>query len=136
MYKLELPSSVRLHPMFHVNNLRPSPTTTLRPFVFVTTHEDDGGGYGLDCISAVRIENLLGRRGKWMLFYIDFRNEHIPPFWHRLNEVRRTIALQSFLDSLVRLDFASRLEFLDFKRTARQDTWRYYPTRNDFSSGA
>jgi hypothetical protein len=39
-YKLKLPATLRLHPVFHVNNLRPYSTTSLRPFVPVTVLDD------------------------------------------------------------------------------------------------
>jgi hypothetical protein len=52
-----------------------------------------------------------------MLFYTHFKDEHILPNWHRLNEVQRTFALQYFLCLLDWLDFDSRQEYLDFMRT-------------------
>jgi hypothetical protein len=40
-YKLESPSAIRLHSLFHVKTLRPSHIATHRSFAHVTNHEDD-----------------------------------------------------------------------------------------------
>jgi hypothetical protein len=64
----------------------------LRPFVPLTTPEDDDE-YGLDRISVDQIDTVLGRRGNYMLFYTNFKDEQIPHVWHQLNEVQRIIAL-------------------------------------------
>jgi hypothetical protein len=48
-----LPSIMRLYPVFSVDNLRTCPAATSRPFVPVTTHEDDDEYHLIDPISAV-----------------------------------------------------------------------------------
>jgi hypothetical protein len=40
-YRLKLPTTVRSHLVFHVNNLRPCSTAPLRPIVPMTTREGD-----------------------------------------------------------------------------------------------
>jgi hypothetical protein len=42
IYRLKLPTTVRLHLVFHANNLRPCSTASLRPHVPVTVSEGDG----------------------------------------------------------------------------------------------
>jgi hypothetical protein len=54
-YGLELPSIVRMHPVLHVNNLRPYRTVLLHHYVPVTTHEDDYQ-YDLARISVDKID--------------------------------------------------------------------------------
>jgi hypothetical protein len=92
-YILKLPATVRLHPVFHVNNLRPCSTAPLRPAVPVTIHEGDDEEFDVSHIFVVCIKSLLGRRGKHLLFMTHFSDDDIPPVWHRLNEVHRTTAL-------------------------------------------
>jgi hypothetical protein len=79
-YRLALPSNVHIHPVFHVNNLRPCSTATKRPSI-----REDDDEYDIDHISHVKIDTLAGRRGKYMLFYNHFK-EKILNVWHRLNE--------------------------------------------------
>jgi hypothetical protein len=67
-YKLKLPTTLRLHPVFHVNNLRPCSTTPLRPAVPVTVLEGDDEEFDVSHISVVCIKSLPGRRGKYLLF--------------------------------------------------------------------
>jgi hypothetical protein len=57
-YILKLPATVRLHPVFHVNNLRPCSTAPLRPVVAVTVHEGDDEEFDVSHISAVCIMSL------------------------------------------------------------------------------
>jgi hypothetical protein len=98
-YKLKLPATVRLHLVFHVNNLRPCSTAPLRPVVPVTVPEGDDEEFDVSHISAVCIKSLPGRRGKYLLVMTHLSDDDIPPVWHRLNEVHRTIALQDFLET-------------------------------------
>jgi hypothetical protein len=63
--------------------------------------------YDLDRVSVVKADTVPQRRGKYLMFYTHFKDEQIPPMWHRLNEVHRIFALQHFLDSLDWLDLAS-----------------------------
>jgi hypothetical protein len=59
-YKLALPSNVYIHPVFHVNNLRPCPTaTTKRPSI-----REDDDEHDIDHRSHVKIDTFPGRRGK------------------------------------------------------------------------
>jgi hypothetical protein len=98
-YMLKLPATVRLHPVFHVNNLRPCSTAPLRPAVPVTVLEGDDEEFDVSHISAVCIKSLPRRRGKYLLFMTHFSDDDIPHVWHRLNEVHRTMALQEFLET-------------------------------------
>jgi hypothetical protein len=59
-YKLKLPATVRLHHVFHVNNLRPCSTAPLRPLVPVTVREGDDEEFDVSHISVVCIKSLPG----------------------------------------------------------------------------
>jgi hypothetical protein len=99
IYILKLPTTVRLHHVFHVNNLRPCSTAPLRPALPVTVPEGDDEEFDVSHISTVSIKSLPGRRGKYLLFMTHFSDDDIPRVWHRLNEVHRTTALQDFLET-------------------------------------
>jgi hypothetical protein len=98
-YRLKFPATVRLHNVFHVNNLRPCSTAPLRPAVPVIVPEGDDEEFDVSYISDVCIKSLPERRGKYLLFMTHFNDVDIPPVWHRLNEVHRTTALQDFLET-------------------------------------
>jgi hypothetical protein len=89
-YRLKLPATVRLHVVFHVNNLRPCSTAPLRPVVPVNVPEGDDEEFDVSHISIVCIKSLPGRRGKYLLFMTYFSDDDIPPVRHRLNKVHRT----------------------------------------------
>jgi hypothetical protein len=113
-YRLKIPATIRLHHVFHVNNLRPSSTAPLRPYVPVTVHEGDDEEFDVSHISAVCIKSLPGRRGKYLLFMTHFSDDDIPPVRHRLNEVHRTRALQDFLETPQWHKFAKTQAYVDF----------------------
>jgi hypothetical protein len=114
-YRLKLPATVRLHPVFHVNNLRPCSTAPLRPAVPVSVPEgDDEESFDVSHIFVVCIKSLLGRRGKYLLFMTHFSDDDIPHVWHRLNEVHRTTALQYFLETPQWHKFAKTQAYIDF----------------------
>jgi hypothetical protein len=113
-YILKLPATIRLHHVFHVNNLRPCSTAPLRLSVPVTVAEGDDEEFDVSHISAVCIKSLPGRRGKYVLFMTHFSDDDIPPVWHRLNEVHRTIALQDFLETPQWHKFAKTHAYNDF----------------------
>jgi hypothetical protein len=52
-YRLKLPTTVRLHLVFHVNNLRPCSTAPLRPVVPVTFPEGDDEEFDVSHICCV-----------------------------------------------------------------------------------
>jgi hypothetical protein len=121
-YKLKIPATVRLHLVFHVNNLRPAGSTApLRLVVPVTVPEGDDEEFDVSHISVVCIKSLPGRRGKYLLFMTQFSDDDIPPVWHRLNEVHRTTALQYFLETPQWHKFAKTRAYIDFMHA--------YPTR-------
>jgi hypothetical protein len=63
-YMLELSCSVRLHSVFHANNLRPCLIATLRPsFIVSTPYEDDE--YDVVSFTDVKIDIVHGRRGQY-----------------------------------------------------------------------
>jgi hypothetical protein len=57
-YRLKLPPTVRLHHVFHVNNLRPCSTAPLRLAVLVTVPEGDDEEFDVSHISLVCIKSL------------------------------------------------------------------------------
>jgi hypothetical protein len=115
-YILKLPTTVRLHHVFHVNNLRPCSTTPLRPVVPVTVPEGDDEEFDVSHISDVFTKSLPRRRGKYMLFIrmTHFSDDDIPPAWHRLNEVHRTTALQDVLETSQWQKYAKTQAYIDF----------------------
>jgi hypothetical protein len=60
IYILKLSSTIRLHNVFHVNNLRPCSTAPLRPAVPVTLLERDDEEFDVSHISAMCIKSLPG----------------------------------------------------------------------------
>jgi hypothetical protein len=112
--KLKLPSIVRLHYVFHVNNLRPCSTAPLRPAVQVTIPEGDDEEFDVSHMFAVCINSLPGRRGKYLLPMTHFSDDGIPPIWHRVNEVHRTRAYQHFLETPQWHKFAKTQAYIDF----------------------
>jgi hypothetical protein len=113
IYRLKLPATIRLHPVFHVNNLRPCSTTPLRPVVPVTVPEGDDEEFDVSHISVVCIKSLHGRRDRYLLFMTHFSYDDIPPVWYRLNEVHRTTALQDFLETPQRHEFSTTQDYID-----------------------
>jgi hypothetical protein len=120
-YRLKLPTTIRLHPVFHVNNLRPCSTDPLRPVDPVIVPEGDDEEFDVSHISVVCIKSLPRRRGKYLLFMTHFSDDDIPPIWHRLNEVHRTTTLQDFLETPQWHKFAKTQAYIDFMHA--------YPTR-------
>jgi hypothetical protein len=118
---LKLLATVRLHNVFHVNNLRPCSTAPLRPVVPVTVPQGDDDEFEVFHIYDVCIKSLHGRRGKYMLFMTHFIDDDIPPVMHRLNEVHRTKTLQDFLETPQWYKFAKTHAYIDFMHA--------YPTR-------
>jgi hypothetical protein len=115
-YRLKLLATLRLHLVFHVNNLRPCSTAPLRPAVSVVVHEGDDDEFDVSHIFALCIKSLHGRRGKYILFMTHFSDDDIPPVWHWLNEVHRTMALQEFLETQVRFQGHQKCEIRDPRR--------------------
>jgi hypothetical protein len=120
-YRLKLLATVRLHRVFHVNNLRPCSTVPLRPAVPVTVPKGDDEEFVVSHISTACIKSLPGRRGKHLLFMTHFSDDDIPPIWHVLNEVHRTTTLQDFLETPQWHKFAKTQAYIDFMHA--------YPTR-------
>lgn len=115
-YKLRMPPTSKLHPVFHVNSLRPCPTAPLRATVPVVTgtEEEDNQEFQVERISSVKIGPVPGRKGDQLQFLTHFADQTIAPLWHRLNDVRRTAALQVFLDSDRWLEFSETDDFIAF----------------------
>jgi putative transposase len=78
-YRLKLPKTIRLHHVFHVNNLRPCSTAPLRQAVPVTVPKGDDEEFDVSHISAMCVKSLPRRRGKYLLFMTHFRDDDIPP---------------------------------------------------------
>jgi hypothetical protein len=78
-YRLKLlPATVRLHHVFHVNNLRPCSAAPLRRAVPVTVPEGDDEELDVSHIFDVCVKSLPGRRGKYLLFMTHFSDDDIP----------------------------------------------------------
>jgi hypothetical protein len=114
IYRLKLPATVRLQLVFHVNNLRPCSTVPLRSGVPVIVREGDDEEFDVSHMCVVCIKSLLGRGGKYLLFMTHFRDDDIPPLWHRLNEVHETMALQDLLETPQWHKFAKTKAYIDF----------------------
>ena len=115
-YRLKMPPSSKLHPVFHVNNLRPCPTAPLRPAVPVVTGtmEEDNQEFEIDRISDVKIGPVPGRVGDQLQFLTHFADHSIAPLWHRINDVHRTIALQEFMETDRWTEFSESQEYVVF----------------------
>jgi hypothetical protein len=113
-YRLKLPARVRLHPVFHLNNLRPRSTAPLRPALPVTVPEGDDEEFDVSHIFDVCTKSLPGRRGKYLLFMSHISDDDIPLVSHRLNEVYRTTTLQDFLETPQWHKFAKTQAYIDF----------------------
>jgi hypothetical protein len=98
-YRLKLPTTVRLHHVFHVNNLRTCSTAPLRLAVLVIVPQGDDKEFDVSHISAICIKSLPRRRGKYLIFMTHFSDDDIPHVWHRLNEVHRTTTSQDILEA-------------------------------------
>jgi hypothetical protein len=114
IYRLKHPATIRLHPVLHVKNLRPCSTAPLRLAVPVTILKGDDEEFDVSHISAVCIKSLPRRRAKYLLFMTHFNNDDLPPVWHLLNGVHRTIALQDFLETPQWHKFAKTQAYIDF----------------------
>jgi hypothetical protein len=112
--RLKLPAIVRLHYVFHVNNLRPCSTAPQRLAVPVIVHEGVGDEFDVSHISVVCMKSLRGRRGEYLLFMTHFNDDDIPHVRHRLNEVYRTTALQDYLETPQWHKFAKTHAYIDF----------------------
>jgi hypothetical protein len=108
-YILKIQATKYLHHVFHVNNLRPCSTASLRPNVPVTILKGNDEEF-----SVSRIKSLLGRRGKYLLVMTHFSDADIPRVCHRLNDVHRTAALQEFLKTPQWHKFAKTHAYIDF----------------------
>jgi hypothetical protein len=76
---LKLPATVRLHHVFHVNNLPRCSTAPLRPAVPVTLREGDDEEFDVSHICVMCVKSLPRRRGKYLLFMTHFSDDDIPP---------------------------------------------------------
>jgi hypothetical protein len=92
-YRLKMPTTKRLHPVFHVNNLRSCSTASLRQAVPVTAPEGDDEELDVSHVYVVCIKLLHRRRGKYLFFMTHFNDDDILHAWHRPNEVHRPTAL-------------------------------------------
>jgi hypothetical protein len=109
-----LPSTIRLYPVIHVNNLRACSTASLRPGVPVIISKGDDEEFDVSHISLVKIKSLLGHKGIYLLFITHFKDYDILLLWHLLNEVHRTTALQDFLETPQWNNFAKTHAYIDY----------------------
>jgi hypothetical protein len=115
-YISKLLATIHLHPVFHVNNLRPCSKASLRLAILVIVPKWDDEEFDVSHISDVCIKSLPGRRDKYWLFMTHFSEDDIPAVWHQLNnEVHRTTALQDFLETPHwHASFAKAQAYIDF----------------------
>lgn len=87
----------------------------MRPHVplVVGTGDDSDDEYEIDKITSVKIGSMPGLRGTQLQFLVHFADESIAPVWHRLFDVKRTIALQDFMATPKWLDFVKSPEFVE-----------------------
>jgi hypothetical protein len=117
---LKLLATLRLHSLFHIHNLRPNSTTSLRPSFPVTILEGDDEEFDVSHISDVCIKSLHERPGKYLLFMAHFSDDEIPLVSHRLNEIHRTTALQDFLETPKWHRFGKTQAYIDFMHAHQQ----------------
>jgi hypothetical protein len=94
-YKLQLPKGFRLHPVFHVDVLKPAESDTpLR--VLPVDAVDDDTDYGIEKITEVKLDSWPRRRGLYVLFKTYYKGyDH--PEWSLLELLDDTVALDNFL---------------------------------------
>jgi hypothetical protein len=106
---------MRLHLVFHVNNLRSCFNAPLLPAVPLIVLEGDDEEFDVSHISNVCIKSFPRRRGNYLLFMTHFKDDYIPPLSQRLNEVHRATALQYFLETTPQWHkFAKTQAYIDF----------------------
>jgi hypothetical protein len=113
-YILKVPATIRLHPVFYANNLRPCSTSSLRPTVPIATLTYDDEEFDISQFSVVCIKPLDDRRGNYLLFMTNFNDDDILHVWHRLYEVHRPKALQDFVRTPQWHAFAKTQACIDF----------------------
>jgi hypothetical protein len=79
----------------------------------MTVLEGDDEEFDVSHIFVVCMKSLHGRRSKYLLFMTHFRDDDIPPVWHRLNEVHITMAIQDFLETPKWHKFAKTQAYID-----------------------
>jgi hypothetical protein len=74
-YRLGLPSTIRLHPVFHFNNLRPRSIASLQFAVREIALEAYDEEFDVVHISTMCIKSLHVRRRKYLLFMTHFTDD-------------------------------------------------------------
>ena len=113
-YKLQLPKGFRLHPVFHVDVLKPAESDTpLR--VLPVDAVDDDTDYGIEKITEVKLDNWPRRRGLYVLFKTYYTGyDH--PEWSLLELLDDTVALDNFLKTSDWRTFSNGTAYKEFVR--------------------
>ena len=111
-YKLQLPKGFRLHPVFHVDNLKPANSDSPLRILHVDAVNDDTD-YQIDRITEVKLDNWPNRRGLYVLFKTYYTGyDH--PEWSLLELLNDTQALDRFLKTNDWAVFSSGTSYKEF----------------------